>query len=52
MTLVERLLELHQQGTLHIMDRGQICVGCGGQWPCRSIQIINDEALKALTSRS
>lgn len=47
-SLITRLLALHKQGSLHPADGGQICVGCGGQWPCRTVGIINDYAVEAL----
>ena len=43
-TLVERLRALHKRGSLHIMDEGNVCVGCGGQWPCRTVEIIREYA--------
>jgi hypothetical protein len=46
--LVSKLLELHKQGSLHPLDGGMICVGCGGQWPCQSVRIINRWALSAV----
>lgn len=47
--LIRRLLALHKRGTLHVMDHGNVCTGCGGQWPCRTVAILNDYALDALT---
>lgn len=46
--LVARLLELHRIGTLHIMDGGNVCVGCGGRWPCRTMRILMDYAFDNL----
>lgn len=31
---LERLNSWHQKGSLHIMDQGKICTGCGQAWPC------------------
>lgn len=47
-SLVEDLLTLHRRGSLHVMDHGGVCVGCGDQWPCRTRQIIDKHALEAL----
>lgn len=46
--LLRDLNTLHQRGSLHILDRGDVCVGCGGQWPCRTRRIIERHALEAL----
>lgn len=46
--LMDRLLALHKRGSLHVMDRGDVCVGCGGQWPCRTVRLIYDVALEDL----
>lgn len=40
--MVSRLRSLHYQGSLHPMDQGQICIGCGGAWPCRTMIIVED----------
>ncbi len=34
------LREHHVKGSLHIMDRGEVCTGCGQAWPCRDRQIL------------
>lgn len=47
--LVDRLLELHTQGSLHAMDQGNVCIGCGGQWPCSTIRVISTYAIEQLT---
>lgn len=44
-TAVGKVLDFHQKGSLHIMDRGNICTGCGGQWPCTTRRIISNEGL-------
>ena len=46
--LIRALLEIHQRGSLHVMDSGNICVGCGNQWPCRTKQLIDDFAIAGL----
>lgn len=43
--LVDQLLALHREGSLHVMDRGEVCLGCGGQWPCRTVRLVYDAAL-------
>lgn len=43
--LVDKLLALHKEGSLHVMDRGEVCLGCGGQWPCRTVRLVYDAAL-------
>lgn len=50
--LIDKLLQLHRRGSLHVMDGGNICVGCGGQWPCRTVEILNQFALDALKDGS
>jgi len=39
--LADALRDRHRQGSLHIMDRGQVCIDCGGSWPCRTITMID-----------
>lgn len=47
-TLTAALHALHRRGSLHVMDRGQVCVGCGGQWPCATEQVIASHAAERI----
>lgn len=46
--LIKTLIRIHQRGSLHIMDNGDICVGCGGRWPCETRNAITNFAIKQL----
>lgn len=41
---ISAVRELHVRGSLHIMDGGNVCVGCGGQWPCRTIRALDGQS--------
>lgn len=46
--LAAKLLDLHEQGSLHAMDRGQVCLADGQTYPCATVRIIQNHALEGL----
>lgn len=48
MNLAAKLLDLHEQGSLHVMDRGQVCLADGQTYPCATVRIIQNHALEGL----
>lgn len=49
MNLAAKLLDLHRQGSLHVMDRGQICLADGQAYPCQTVRVIQNHAIERLT---
>lgn len=47
-TLSGRLLKLHRKGSLHVLDRGRVCIGCGASWPCPTVQVMIDWATEIM----
>lgn len=48
MNLAAKLLDLHEQGSLHVMDRGQICLADGQDYPCATVRVIQEHAIEGL----